>query len=141
MICVDSNDDFGIAHVTANATWTHSKLIRKNGAMIEVDSVWGGPFEAAQAENTRYEAAEYLGASVPTHAFSKMRVKRIDVVFDDADRIASSLLGEVLFYADTFGNSDWVVPVSRSRTDRWYGNVTQLGMEMTNGEEEIQYEV
>ena len=141
VICVDSNDDFGIAHVTANATWEHSKLIRKNGTMIDVDSVWGGLYETSQTENTRYEVNEYLGASVPTHAFSKMRVKRFEIVFDDVNRIAGSLLGEVVFFADTFGNSDWVVPVTRSRADRWYGNTTQMEMELTDGEEEIEYEV
>ena len=68
-------------------------------------------------------------------------MKRFEIVFDDVNRIAGSLLGEVVFFADTFGNSDWVVPVTRSRADRWYGNTTQMEMELTDGEEEIEYEV
>ena len=140
LIAVDSNDCFGINTLVVTADVPTSRLIRKNGAYFDIHLRWGNRFEASQVENTRYEANEYLGASVPEHSFSKMRVMSFQVSFDDTFG-ASSLLGEVLFYADIFGNGFWVVPVTRSRADHWYGNETVLQLELTDGKEEIAYEL
>ena len=140
LIAVDSNDCFGISTVVVTAVVPTSRLIRKNGEYFDIHLRWGGRFEASQVENTRYEANEYLGASIPEHSFSKMRVMSFQVSFDDTFG-ASSLLGEVLFYADIFGNGYWVVPVTRSRADHWFGNETVLQLELTDGKEEIAYEL
>ena len=140
LIAVDANDCFGISTVVVTAVVPTSRLIRKNGEYFDIHVRWGGRFEASQVENTRYEANEYLGASVPEHSFSKMRVMSFQVSFDDTFG-ASSILGEVLFYADIFGNGYWVVPVTRSRADHWFGNETVLQLELTDGKEEIAYEL
>ena len=140
LIAVDENDSFGTSSVIIEALVPTSRLIRKNGEYVDIHMRWGSRFEASQVENTRYEANEYLGASVPEHSFSKMRVMSFSVAFDDRFG-ASKLLGETLFYADVFGNGYWVVPVTRSRADHWYGNDTVLQLELTDGKEEITYEL
>ena len=98
-------------------------------------------FTAEMAEERRYQANEFLGASMPSHTFAKMRTKRYTFVFDDKDRLASALLGEVVFYADQFGNGDWVVPVGFTRTDHWFGGDTSMQLELTEHDEGISYAV
>lgn len=141
VIAVDSNDQFGMKSVTVDVQQDSPMLIRKDGTAIELENRWNNRAEVSQAENTRYEAQEYLGASVPVHIFAKMRTKRITVSFADHDRIAKSLLGEVVYYADGFGNGDWVAVISSSRSDQWFGDETVLQLEMTDGDEGIQYEI
>lgn len=141
VIAVDENDQFGMKTIMVDVQHDSPMLIRKNGATIELENRWSDRVEVAQAENTRYEEQEYLGAYVPVHVFARMRTKRITVAFADRDRIAKNLLGEVVYYADGFGNGDWVAVISSSRTDQWFGDETTLQLEMTDGGEGIQYEI
>lgn len=140
IIAVDASDRFGKAEISRTIKRRSSWLIRKTGEHILVSRRFGNRFETTQAEDTRYEAAEYLGATRPKHYFSKMRTNRFSIVFHDTGN-AKELLGEVLFFADSFGNGEWVVPVTRSRTDHWFGDDTQLDLEMTDGEEVIEYDL
>lgn len=140
VIAVDANDAFGIASETIDIRLKTVHLVTKDGLIINANNRWNSRIEGSKTVETRYEANEYLGASVPEHSFAKMRTKKYMFAFDDKNSIAESLLGRILYYADTFGNGDWVVPVSLSRSDQWYGNETVLEMELTNGFEEIEYE-
>ena len=140
LIAVNASDKFGMATFSVDATSDKIRLIRKDFSIINASIRWNALSETTEATNTRYEAIEYLGASVPEHAFSKMRTKRIQFAFEDKDGIACDLLGEVLFYSGTHGIGCWAVPVSVSRSDNWLGDETVLGLEMTNGKEAIQYD-
>lgn len=141
LISVDANDNFGSAIGTIDIMVTGARIILPDGQKINVSRRWGERFSAEIAEGRRYQANEFLGASAPSHTFSKMRTKRYTFVFDDYDRIAADLLGQVVFYADRFGNGDWVMPVAYTRTDFWYGNSTTLQLELTEHNEVISYEV
>ena len=141
LISVDANDNFGTASGTIDVHVRSARIIRKNGQIIDVSERWNGMFTAEMAEERRYQANEFLGASMPSHTFAKMRTKRYTFVFDDKDRLASGLLGEVVFYADQFGNGDWVVPVGFTRTDHWFGGDTSMQLELTEHDEGISYAV
>lgn len=141
LISVDASDNFGSVTGTIDVQIDSAKIILPDGSTISVSDRWNDLFSAAVTEERRFQANEFLGASVPTHTFAKMRTKRYTFVFEDKDRIAPDLLGQVVFYADKFGNADWVVPVGYSRTDYWYGNGTSMQLELTEHSEVISYEV
>ena len=141
LISVDENDNFGTVTGTIDVQIDSAKIILPDGSSISVSDRWNDLFSSGITEERRYQANEFLGASVPSHTFAKMRIKRYTFIFDDKDRIAPDLLGQVVFYADKFGNGDWVVPVGYTRTDYWYGNGTTMQLELTEHSEVISYEV
>lgn len=141
LISVDADDNFGTVSGSIVATVRNARIIRKDGQIINVSERWNAMYTVESAEERRYQANEFLGASVPSHIFAKMRTKRYAFVFEDADRIAADLLGEVVFYADQFGNGGWVVPVGFTRTNYWYGDDTTMQLELTEFDEGISYAV
>ena len=141
LLAINANDDFGKYDFIANVSYGNARLITKSGEIFEINSRWGNPFKSESQESMRFGVSEYLGAKVPEHTFSKMRIKSITIVFYDENRVAPELLGETLFYSDGFGNGNWVVITTVGRQDAWYGDDTTLQMELTNGDEVIEYEI
>lgn len=138
VIGVDANDRFAQVDFEFEYVVGTNRLVQKDGTILSIDLRWNDPFTTSQATEGRYYAAEYLGASVPEHIFAKMRVKRIDVAFYDTIG-ADELIGKTVFFADTYGNGYWCVPTSVNRSDAWFGNEVTMSLEMTNGNEEIEY--
>ena len=138
VIGVDADDRFAQVDFEFEYVVGTNRLVQKDGTILSIDLRWNNPFATSQATEGRYYAAEYLGASVPEHIFAKMRVKRIDVAFYDTIG-ADELIGKTVFFADTYGNGYWCVPTSVNRSDAWFGNETTMSLEMTNGNEEIEY--
>lgn len=138
VIGVDANDRFAQVDFEFEYIVGTNRLVLKDGTIFNIHLRWGNPFVTSQATEGRYYAAEYLGASVPEHVFAKMRVKRIEVAFYDTMG-AEDLIGKTVFFADTYGNGYWCVPTSVNRSDAWFGNETTMSLEMTNGNEEIEY--
>lgn len=138
VIAVDANDRFARADFEFEYIVKTNRLVLKNGTIISIDQRWNDPFVTSQSTDAKYYAAEYLGASVPEHIFAKMRTKRIQVAFNDTGE-AEALLGKTVFFADTYGNGIWCVPVGITRSDAWFGNETVMNLEMTDGGEGIDY--
>lgn len=75
-----------------------------------------------------------------------MKIGDLTVAFFDSDEIADSLLGEIAYYADPFGNSQWYAITSYSISREWveisgkFANEVTLTMEETEGEKGIPYE-
>ena len=77
-----------------------------------------------------------------------MRTKAFGLNFFDAEGIAESLLGTVIFYADNFGNGGWCIAGKLSKSDSFdkfssgkYANEIQLTLEETDYDDSIQYTV
>lgn len=138
VIAVDANDRFARTDFEFEYIVKTNRLVLKNGTIISIDQRWNDPFVTSQSTDAKYYAAEYLGASVPEHIFAKMRTKRIQIAFHDTGD-AEALLGKTVFFADTYGNGIWCVPVGITRSDAWFGNETVMNLEMTNGDEGIDY--
>ena len=141
LIAVTSEDLFAQAIFTINAAVPSARLITQGGQVLTVSERWDNFNNAEQSEEVRYSANEYLGASAPEHLFSKMRVKRFTRAFYDPNRIARQLLGTVAFYADEYGNGDWVAITSYTRADSWLGDDTKIEMEVTTRKENVTYAV
>lgn len=141
LIAVDSSDNFAQAVFTIDVAVPSARLITPDGLVLTVSERWDNFNNAEQSEEIRYSANEYLGASAPEHLFSKMRIKRFTRAFYDPNRIARQLLGTVAFYADEYGNGDWVAITSYTRADSWLGDDTKIEMEATTRKEEVTYAV
>lgn len=138
VIAVDAEDRFARVDFEFEYIVKSNRLVMKDGDAISIDQRWNDPFVTSQTTDAKYYAAEYLGASVPEHIFAKMRTKRIQIAFYDTGD-AEALLGKTVFFADTYGNGIWCVPVGTTRSDAWFGNETVMNLEMTNGDEGIDY--
>lgn len=141
LIAVDSEDNFAQAIFTINAAVPSARLITPGGQVLTVSARWDNFNNAEHSEEIRYSANEYLGASYPEHLFSKMHIKRFTRAFYDPNRIAKQLLGTVAFYADEYGNGDWVAITSYTRSDSWLGDATNIEMEVTTRKEDVTYAV
>lgn len=141
LIAVTSEDLFAQAVFTINVIVPSARLIALDGTAFTVSERWNSLNNVEQSEEIRYSANEYLGATAPEHIFSKMRLKRFTRAFYDPNRTASNLLGTVAFYADEYGNGDWVAITSVSRSDAWIGDDTNLEMQVTTRNEAITYDV
>lgn len=141
LIAVNSEDLFTQATFTINVIVPSARLIALDGTVFTVSERWNSLNNVEQSEEIRYSANEYLGATAPEHIFSKMRLKRFTRAFYDPNRTASQLLGTVAFYADEYGNGDWVAITSVSRSDAWIGDDTNLEMQVTTRNEAITYDV
>lgn len=141
LIAVNSEDDFAQVTFTINAAIPSARLITQDGQVLTVSERWDNFNNVEQSEDSRYSANEYLGASAPEHLFSKMRVKRFTRAFYDPNRIARQLLGTVAFYADEYGNGEWVAITSYTRADSWLGDDTKIEMEVTTRKERVTYVV
>lgn len=141
LIAVDSEDNFAQAVFTINAAVPSARLITPDGQVLTVSERWDNFNNVEHSEEIRYSANEYLGASYPEHLFSKMHVKRFTRAFYDPNRIARQLLGTVAFYADEYGNGDWVAITSYTRADSWLGDDTKIEMEVTTRKEDVIYAV
>ena len=92
--------------------------------------------------------ANYLGDEAPSHYASTLKLKSFTIMcFDDQD-IMKDLLGQVVFYADNFGNGGWCMVVSYDKTDNFiqngagiYANEVSLTLEATKYDDSIKYPI
>lgn len=140
LIAVNANDNFSQAVFMVSVPIGEAKLVTESGEILSVADRWDNMNISNQAEEARYSANEYFGATAPEHTFSKMRAKRITRAFYDPERISEQLLGKVAFYSDEYGNADWVAITTRTRSDSWIGDETTLEMELTTQNEVKTYD-
>ena len=140
LIAVNGSDNFSQAEFTLNVRIQSSRLITLEGNVLEANERWNNFNNASQSESAKFSSYEFFGAQSPTHVFAKMRTKRISQAFYDPERISIALLGKIAFYADIYGNADYVAITGRSRSDSWFGDETILEMELTSWSAGVDYD-
>ena len=92
--------------------------------------------------------ANFIGDGLPTHYPSKMRLKSFMINCFDDQGIVEDLLGQMVFYADNFGNGGWCIVTSYDKTDNYvknsrgvYANDVSLTLEVTNYDDSIKYPI
>lgn len=121
---------------TITFTVQSNMLISEEGEVFLVNHRMGSPVGVSKQINATYDQAEYIGASLPEHHFSKMREGRFTVVFKDYVNV-ENLLGQVMYYADMYGNGAWCAVVSVGRTENRYGNETSAELQLTMHKETV----
>ena len=99
----------------------HNQLVSRDGTVYLINRRMNSPVGVSKQVSAYYDQANFLGASLPEFHFAKMRDGRFTVAFKDYIN-AESLLGTVMYYADMYGNSEWVAVTSVGRTESRYGN-------------------
>ena len=121
---------------TITFTVQSNMLISEDGEVFLVNHRMGSPVGVSKQINATYDQAEYIGATLPEHHFSKMREGRFTVVFKDYVNV-ENLLGQVMYYADMYGNGAWCAVVSVGRTENRYGNETSAELQLTMHKETV----
>lgn len=138
VIAVTMDDRAAFATHTVNYSVRSNMLIARDGTVYLVNRRMNTPVGVSFQKNAVYEVAEYIGASLPEHNFAKMKEGRFTVVFKDYVN-TDNLLGSLMFYADMYGNGEWVALVSVGRVESRIGNETTAELQLTYVDEEIEY--
>lgn len=137
VIGVNGNDGAQSSQ-TITSIIKHTSVISQDGTIYEVNHRMGSPVGISFQVNAVFDAAEYIGASVPEHTFAKMREKRYSIVFKDYVNV-ERLIGKPVYYADVFGNGDWCVITAVGRVENRFGNETTAELQVTKYDEAIDY--
>ena len=138
VIGVASSGEAAQATQTITFSVSHNVLIAQDGTEYLINRRLNSPVGVSKQINAYYDQANFLGASLPEHHFAKLRDGRFTVAFKDYIN-AEKLLGTVMYYADMYGNGEWVAVTSVGRTESRYGNETTAELQLTTHNEVISY--
>lgn len=138
VIGVTSSDESAQSTQTVTYTARSNMLISADGTVYLINRRMNSPVGVSKQVNAMYDQANFIGASLPEHHFSKLREGRFTVVFKDYVD-AENLLGSIMFYTDMYENGDWCAVVSVGRVENKYGNETTAELQLTAYDEAIAY--
>ena len=148
VVGVTAEDQSSVVSGSVDLVYPRATIITTSGLSYAVNKRVNSPIEISTSISADIDTESYLGASKPSHYPSKMRTKAFGLNFFDAEGIAESLLGTVIFYADNFGNGGWCIAGKLSKSDSFdkfssgkYANEIQLTLEETDYDDSIQYTV
>ena len=146
LIAVASDGGYGYADLQVRICCPDPHIVLKNGKILKINKRIDDYVKPSRSRKASYTSVQFFNSSVPRHLFSSMKIGDLTVAFFDSDEIADSLLGEIAYYADPFGNSQWYAIISYSISQEWveisgkFANEVTLTMEETEGEKGIPYE-
>ena len=148
VVAVTPLDQSDIESQGYRVTYPMASIITLNGAQYAVNKRVNEAYNIQTANEADINKVKYIGDSVPTHYFNKMKLKSFTVSCFDDNGIMEDLLGTVVFYADNFGNGDYCVVTAYSKTDSFikngagvYANECSLTLEVTNYDDSIEYAI
>ena len=144
LIAVASDGGYGYADLQVRICCPDPHIVLKNGKILKINKRIDDYVKPSRSRKASYTSVQFFNSSVPRHLFSSMKIGDLTVAFFDSDEIADSLLGEIAYYADPFGNSQWYAITAYSITNKWievstgkYANEVTLTMEETDGKEGV----
>lgn len=148
VVGVTSSDQSDIKSKGLKVTYPKATIVTLEGQVIAINKRVDNVYEVKTSVSANISSAKFIGDSTPTHYSSEMRVKSFTVTFFDDQSIAESLLGNVVFYADNYGNGGYCMVTNYSKSDDFlkyqhgiYSNDTTLTLEVTNYEDSIEYPI
>lgn len=146
LIAVASDGGYGYADLQVRICCPDPRIVLKTGKILKINKRIDDYVKPSRSRKASYTSVQFFNSSVPRHLFSSMKIGDLTVAFFDSDEIADNLLGEIAYYADPFGNSQWYAITSYSISQEWvnisgkFANEVTLTMEETEGKEGIPYE-
>lgn len=148
VVGVTSADQSDIQTTGFKITYPHATIVTLGGQQITVNKRVDMAYQVQTSNEADNNRANFIGDGLPTHYPSDMRLKSFSITcFDDQD-YCESLIGNVVFYADNFGNGGYCMVKSYSKTDNFiqnsrgvYANEVQLILEVTNYDDSIKYPI
>lgn len=141
LIAVATDDRYSILAKESYSIYNKTSLLTANGESIVCNHRFGNRLEPQTEISPEFSSFNYLGAKKPIHIFSDLRSMKFSIDTTDKNNSFSDFIGVPLFYANRKGESSWVMITSINRKNTWYGNDTQLILEATNYDEEIEYDL
>ena len=146
VVGVTDQDQSDIQTSGVRVNYPRATIILMNGQSIPVNKRVDNAFEIQTSNEAELNQAKFIGDGSPTHYASNMRLKSFTVnCFDDLG-ICEDILGNVVFYADNFGNGGYCMVRSYTKSDNFiknsrgvYGNEVSLVLEVTNYDDSIEY--
>ena len=146
VVAVTSGDQSDIQTKGHISKYPHATLITPQGQQILINK----RVDEAYQINTNNEAdinkANFIGDALPTHYSSDLRLKSFEAACWDDQNFAESLLGQIVYYADNFGNGGFCIVKAYEKTDNFiknskgiYANEVSLELEVTNYDDTIKY--
>ena len=148
VVGVTSADQSDIQTSGFRITYPCATIVTLDGQQIAVNKRVDNAYQIQTSNEADVNKANFIGDGFPTHYPSDMRLKSFSITcFDDQD-YCESLIGNVVFYADNFGNGGYCMVKSYSKTDNFvqnsrgvYANEVQLVLEVTNYDDSIEYTI
>lgn len=144
LIAVASDGGYGYEDLQTRICCPDPHIVLQNGKILKINKRVDDPVQPTRNRKAGYTSVQFFNSSAPQHLFSSMKTGDLTVAFFDSEEIADSILGEIVYYADPFGNSQWYAVTAYAITDNWvevsqgkYTNEVTLTMEETDGKEEI----
>ena len=146
VVGVTSADQSDIQSIGYRVTYPKATLINRNNQTYIINKRVDSAYEVQTSNEADVNKAQYLGDSHPSHYASKMRLKSFSISCFDDQGIMEDLLGQMVFYADNFGNGGWCMVTAYDKTDNFiqngagaYANEVSLTLEVTNYDDSIEY--
>ena len=148
VVAVTSADQSDIQTKGINILYSQATIVALNGQQFLVNKRVDMAFEIQTNNEADVNKAQFIGDQYSTHYPNNMRLKSFTVHCFDDQGIAESLLGQVVFYADNFGNGGYCMVMNYEKTDNFikngqgiYANEVSLTLEVTNYDDSIEYPI
>ena len=148
VVAVTSGDQSDIQTSGFRVAYPHATVVALNGQQLLVNKRVDSAYEVQTSNEADINKVSFFGDGFPTHYPSDMRLKSFTITCFDDQGIAEGLLGNVVFYADNFGNGGYCMVTNYSKTDNFvkngagvYANEVSLTLEVTNYDDSIEYPI
>ena len=148
VVAVTSEEQSDIQTKGFRVPYPYASIVTLEGQQIAINKRVGEAYEIETNNEADINTAQFLGDGFPTHYPSDMRLKSFGVECFDDQEICESLLGQVVYYADNFGNGGYCMVKAYSKTDNFvknsrdiYANEVSLTLEVTNYDDSIEYPI
>lgn len=146
VIGVTAADQSDIKSEGARIIYPRATIVTLSGETYVVNKRVDETYEVQTSVEKDYNQARYLGDDRPSHYSNKMVAKSFAITCFDKNNTLEKLLGDVVFYADNFGNGGYCFVTSYSKNDSYlemldgtYANEVTLSLEVTNYDDSIEY--
>ena len=148
VIGVTDQDQSDIQTNGIRVNYPQATIVTLDGEQIQVHRRVNNAYEIQTTNEADINQAKFIGDGAPTHYASDMRLKSFTVNCFDDQGISEDILGNVVFYADNFGNGGYCMVKSYTKTDNFiknsrgvYANEVALVLEVTNYDDSIEYPI
>lgn len=146
VVGVTSGDQSDIQTKGVNVKYPHATLVAQNGETFLINKRVNATYEIQTTNEADANVVNFIGDSAPSHYASQMRVKSFRVAFFDRENVSEALLGQVVFYADQWGNGGYCIVRNYDKIDGYardnqgyIANEVNLTLEVTNYDDSIEY--
>lgn len=147
VVAVTYDEQSDIKTVNHTVKYAKASITTLNGQIYPINRRMNETYSVSTDAESDINKVNFFGDVKPSHFASGMILKSFNLSFYDI-KAAESWLGQIVFYADNFGNGDFCIVTNYSKEDSFvkddighFGNETTLTLEVTNYDDSIEYPV